>query len=428
MTSIPRNEKKRVVIIGGGFAGIELVRGLRGKGFQVVLIDKNNYHTFQPLLYQVATGGLEPDSIAYPLRKIFRGYKDFYFRMADLQRIDAEESRIHTDIGDLEYDYLVIAAGSVNNFFGIESIAQNAMPMKSVTDALDLRSLILQNIERSLTPSEDRQKYLNFVIAGGGPTGVETAGALSELKRHVLPCDYPELNFKEARIILIEAGTRLLAGMSEQASRNAKLSLEKMGVEVMLHMAVSDYDGEHVALADGKTIPTVTFIWSAGVRGADVSGLKESSVGRGNRINVDRFNRVMDMEHIFAVGDIALMKEDAYPNGHPMVAQVAIQQAKLLSKNLPAMERGTTLKPFRYRNYGSLATIGRNRAVADFALVRFRGIIAWMLWLLVHLMTLVGFRNRLVVFINWMWNYFSYDRAIRLIIRPVRRKNNSESF
>lgn len=422
MNSIPRNEQKRVVIIGGGFAGIELVSGLRGKGFQVVLLDKNNYHTFQPLLYQVATGGLEPDSIAYPLRKIFRGYKDFYFRMAEVQLIDAAASRIQTDIGVLEYDYLVIAAGSVNNFFGIESITNHAMPMKSVTEALDLRSLILQNVERSLTPSDDREKYLNFVIAGGGPTGVETAGALSELKRHVLPCDYPELNFNEARIILIEAGTRLLAGMSEHASRNAKHSLEKMGVEVLLNTAVAGYDGEQVTLADGKTIPTLTFIWSAGVRGANVDGLAASSIGRGNRIVVDRFNRVLDMEHVFAIGDIALMKEDAYPTGHPMVAQVAIQQAKLLSKNLPAMEKGTTLKPFRYRNYGSLATIGRNKAVADFSFVRFRGIIAWMLWLLVHLMTLVGFRNRVVVFINWMWNYFSYDRAIRLIIRPVRKK------
>lgn len=422
MTSIPRNEKKRVVIIGGGFAGIELVRGLRGKGFQVVLLDKNNYHTFQPLLYQVATGGLEPDSIAYPLRKIFRGYKDFYFRMAEVQHIDADTSRLQTDIGVLEYDYLVIAAGSVNNFFGIESIANHAMPMKSVTEALDLRSLILQNVERSLTPSEDRKKYLNFVIAGGGPTGVETAGALSELKRHVLPCDYPELNFNEARIILIEAGTRLLAGMSEQASRNAKHSLEKMGVEVMLGIAVKEYDGEQVTIANGTSIPTHTFIWSAGVRGADMDGLVGSSVGRGNRIVVDRFNRVVDMEYIFAIGDIALMKEDAYPTGHPMVAQVAIQQARLLSKNLPAIINGTTLIPFRYRNLGSLATIGRNKAVADFPLVRFRGVIAWMLWLLVHLMTLVGFRNRVVVFINWMWNYFSYDRAIRLIIRPVRKK------
>lgn len=417
---IPETTKKRLVIVGGGFGGITLVKKLRGKGFQVVLIDKNNYHTFQPLLYQVATGGLEPDSIAYPIRKIFQGYRDFYFRMTELKAIHPASKTISTDIGDIRYDYLVIAAGSVNNFFGMESIAANAMPMKSLPEALDLRSLLLQNMESSLVPSPEAHKYLNIVVAGGGPTGVETAGALCELKKHVLPNDYPEINFSKARIILVEAGGRLLAGMSEKSSANAKKSLEQMGVEVLLNKAVREFSGNRVTFADGTFIDAVTFIWSAGVQGTVIPGIDPSLLARGRRIRVDHYNRIQGMEDIFAIGDIALMEEEKYPNGHPMVAQGAIQQATNLARNLVAMQGGKALIPFRYKDLGSLATIGRNRAVADFPVIRLNGFIAWFLWLVIHLMTLVGFRNRVIVLVNWMWNYFSYDRAIRLIVRKVK--------
>ena len=417
---IPSSDKKRIVIVGGGFAGINLVKKLNKKGYQLVLIDQNNFHTFQPLLYQVATGGLEPDSIAYPLRKIFQGYSDFFFRMTEVDSVDVAKKQIHTSIGAIGYNILVIAAGSTNNFFGMDNIAEKAMPMKSLSEALDLRSLLLQNVERSIIRTADRQKYLNFVVAGGGPTGVETAGALSELKSHVLPHDYPELNFREARIILAESGPAVLAGMSEFASRSALESLTKMGVEVMLNSAVKDYDGHKVTLADGREIPSASFIWSAGVKGRTIKGIDATSISRSNRIIVDRFNRVLGCEHVFAVGDIAQMKEDGFPNGHPMVAQVAIQQAANLAKNILAMEKGATLIPFKYKNLGSLATIGRNKAVADFPFMKMKGFFAWFLWLIIHLMTLVGFRNRLIVFTNWMISYFSYDRAIRLIIRPFK--------
>ncbi len=419
----PATSKKRIVIIGGGFAGIRLVKKLRTKGFQIILLDRNNYHTFQPLLYQVASGGLEPDSIAYPLRSIFQGYPDFFFRMASVKSIDAVAKVVHTSIGAIAYDDVVIAAGSTNNFFGMNTLAENAMPLKTVTDALDLRSLLLQNMERSLTAGADKEKYQNIVIAGGGPTGVETAGALCELKKHVLPHDYPELNFKEMKIILAESGPALLAGFSPFASAKALKSLQKIGVDVRLNTAVKDFDGQVVVLADGTRIPCNAFVWSAGVRGVDMQGVIATSIARGNRIAVDRFNKVLDMEHVYAIGDIALMKEDNYPNGHPMVAQVAIQQAQNLAFNLVARNNSATLKPFTYKNLGSLATIGRNKAVADFSFLKLSGFIAWVLWLIVHLMTLVGFRNRVIVLINWMWYYFSYDRAIRLIIRPFNKED-----
>jgi NADH:ubiquinone reductase (H+-translocating) len=421
---IPVTSKKRVIIAGGGFGGINLAKKLRGKGFQVVLLDKNNYHTFQPLLYQVATGGLEPDSIAYPLRKIFQRYKDFYFRLAMIININAAEKKIFTNVGELSYDFLVLATGSTNNFFGMTELAKKAMPLKTLTDALDLRSLLLQNMEMSLIPGTDRQKYLNIVIAGGGPTGVETAGALSELRNHVLPNDYPELNFKEARIILAESGSALLGGMSANSSKQAFDTLSKMGVEIFINTAVKAFDGEKVLLANDMEIPTVSLIWSAGVKGETVNGIDPAILTRNNRIPVDRFNRITGMEHVFAIGDVAFMKEDSYPNGHPMVAQVAIQQADNLAKNIVALTKSATLRPFHYRNLGALATIGRNKAVADFPYnIRFRGFFAWFLWMTVHLMTIVGFRNRIVVFINWVWNYFSYDRAIRLIIRPFKRSD-----
>lgn len=418
---IPSSKLKRIVIIGGGFGGINLVKKLNNKGFQIVLLDRNNYHTFQPLLYQVATGGLEPDSIAYPLRKIFQGYKEFVFRMANVEEVNTETNSLRTNIGIITYDYLVFAMGSTNNFFGMKNVENHSMPMKSLAQALDLRSLLLQNMERSLVQTSDNQKYLNFVVAGGGPTGVETAGALCELKRHVLPSDYPELNFSRARIILAEAGPSLLAGMSSFASQKALDGLSAMGTEVLLNTAVKDYDGEKVTLSNGSTIETASLVWSAGVRGEPVNGLHPDSVAGNQRILVDKYNRVSGYTNIYAIGDIALMTADEnYPKGHPMVAQVAIQQAAHLAKNFVAVANSKELTPFRYKNLGSLATIGRNKAVADFSFIKLKGFIAWLVWMFVHLMTIVGFRNRVIVFINWLWSYISYDRAIRLIIRPFK--------
>jgi NADH dehydrogenase len=419
-TLIPSSKLKRIVIIGGGFGGINLVKKLHNKGFQIVLLDRNNYHTFQPLLYQVATGGLEPDSIAYPLRKIFQGYKEFVFRMANVEEVNTETNSVRTNIGIISYDYLVFAMGSTNNFFGMKNVENHSMPMKSLAQALDLRSLLLQNMERSLQIS-DNQRFLNFVVAGGGPTGVETAGALCELKRHVLPNDYPELNFSRARIILAEAGPALLAGMSSFASQKALDGLTSMGVEVLLNTAVKDYDGEKVTLGDGRTIETASFVWSAGVKGESINGLHPKSVAGNQRILVDKFNRVEGYSNIYAIGDIALMVGDEnYPKGHPMVAQVAIQQAANLAKNFVTVANSKEPKPFRYKNLGSLATIGRNKAVADFSFIKLKGFFAWLVWMFVHLMTIVGFRNRVIVFINWLWSYISYDRAIRLIIRHFK--------
>lgn len=419
---VPDSPLKRIVIAGGGFGGITLVKKFRNKNFQVVLIDRNNYHTFQPLLYQVATGGLEPDSIAYPLRKIFQGYKNFYFRMAEIQRVDVNAKVLETDAGPISYDYLILACGSTNNFFGMDELGAKAMPLKSVTDALDLRSLILQNLEQALEPGADKEELLNIVVAGGGPTGVETAGALCELRNHVLPNDYPEINFMQTRIILVEAGKGLLAGMSDFSSVKALHALQTMGVEVMLSNPVKQFDGKKVTLADGKSITTRTLIWSAGVKGASIPGIPEAVLLRNGRVKVDRFNRVEGENSLFVIGDLAFMSEEKYPNGHPMVAPVAIQQASNLAANLIQSSDTVNWKPFSYTNRGAMATIGRNKAVAELPFLKLSGFFAWILWMAIHLMTLVGFRNRLVVFVNWMVSYFSYDRAVRLIIRPFSGK------
>jgi NADH:ubiquinone reductase (H+-translocating) len=419
---VPDSPLKRIVIAGGGFGGITLVKKFRNKNFQVVLIDRNNFHTFQPLLYQVATGGLEPDSIAYPLRKIFQGYKNFYFRMAEIQRVDVNAKVLETDAGPISYDYLILACGSTNNFFGMDELGAKAMPLKSVTDALDLRSLILQNLEQALEPGADKEELLNIVVAGGGPTGVETAGALCELRNHVLPNDYPEINFMQTRIILVEAGKGLLAGMSDFSSVKALHALQTMGVEVMLSNPVKQFDGKKVTLADGKSITTRTLIWSAGVKGASIPGIPEAVLLRNGRVKVDRFNRVEGENSLFVIGDLAFMSEEKYPNGHPMVAPVAIQQASNLAANLIQSSDTVNWKPFSYTNRGAMATIGRNKAVAELPFLKLSGFFAWILWMAIHLMTLVGFRNRLVVFVNWMVSYFSYDRAVRLIIRPFSGK------
>ncbi|MFA0961778.1 NAD(P)/FAD-dependent oxidoreductase [Roseivirga sp. BDSF3-8] len=417
---IPESNKPRVVIVGGGFAGIQLSRNLKNKGVQVVMLDRHNYHTFQPLLYQVATAGLEPDSIAGPLRKVIENYEDFYFRLAKVEHIDGDRKTLKTSIGEINYDYLVIANGTKTNYFGNEKKFEKAFPLKQVPQALDLRSHILQNFEQALiTDNEaDREELMTFVIVGGGPTGVELAGAMGELKKHVLPHDYPELNLDKMKIYLVEGMDRLLLGMSDESGDRAMKYLKKFEVDVYLNKMVASYDGETVKFNDDSVIKARTLVWGAGVQGNVISGIRSESVEK-SRILVDTYNRVQGYESIFAIGDIALMKSEDWPKGHPMLAPVAIQQGKHLADNIGRLISKRELKPFEYTDKGSMATVGRNKAVADLpGKMHLGGFVAWLIWMFIHLISIIGFRNKLVVFSNWVWNYFTYDRGTRLIIRP----------
>lgn len=414
--------RKKIVIVGGGFGGIELAKKLKNKNVDVLILDKHNYHTFQPLLYQVATGGLEADSIAFPIRKIFKGQKNLKFRVTEVQKVIPEQNRLETTIGPIDYDYLVIATGSTSNYFGQTEISQNAMPMKSIPEALNLRSLILQNLEAAIIAKDPvkESELLNFVVVGGGPTGVETAGAIGELKKHVLKNDYPELDLDKVNIYLIEGSPELLGAMSVPEQEKAKQFLEELGVTVFTEARVQGYDGQTLSLVDGRKIGAATVVWSAGVKGVVLEGLNTEVVVRGNRLKVNEINLVDSYQNIFAVGDVAAMITEDTPNGHPGVAPAAIQQGKLLAKNLVNLIENKPTEAFKYFDKGAMATVGRNRAVVDINKIRFQGIFAWFTWMFVHLMTLVGFRNKLVVFVNWVWSYFSYDRGTRLIIRPFK--------
>lgn len=422
--NIPETSIPRIVVVGGGFAGLNFCQNIKHDKFQIVLIDQHNYHTFQPLLYQVATAGLEPDSIAYPLRKIFQKIPNFFFRMTKVLEISNEKKCIRTTIGELEYDYLVLATGTVTNFFGNESIEKWGMGMKFIPEALNIRSLILQNFEAALLTDDlkERESLMNVVIVGGGPTGVELAGAMAELKKHVLPNDYPDLDFRRMSIHLVEGMDRILPPFSLRSSKKAQEYLEKLNVEIWLNTMVKDYDGK-IIHTSGKPMLTQTLIWAAGVKCASFPGIPASQLSKGDRIIVDRFNQVEGLESVFALGDLAYMETPDFPHGHPQVAQPAIQQGKLLAKNFEAIRKGKKMKPFKYKDQGSLATIGRSRAVADLPSFSTQGTVAWFIWILVHIMALVGFRNRMVVFFNWMVNFFSYNRDIRLIIRPYKRKD-----
>ncbi len=422
--NIPRTSAPRIVIIGGGFGGISLAQQLSKKEVQVVLLDKNNYHTFQPLLYQVSTGGLEPDSIAYPLRKVLIGYENFFFRLAEVKQIVPENKSIKTSIGDLKYDYLVIATGSETNFYGNKELEKNAMAMKSIPQSLNLRSLILENFEQALLTDDyhERDALMNFVIVGGGPTGVELAGALAEIKKGILPKDYPDLDTRRAQINLVQGCDRLLDAMSDQASTKAEEFLEKLGVQVWKNVRVTGYDGKTVTTKTELTFETATLVWAAGVMGATIKGLdaKELIAG-GNRLIVNEYNQVIGHPEIFAIGDIACMQSDDNPRGHPMMAQPAIQQGNHLGENLGRLLDGKELQPFVYKDKGSMATVGRNKAVCDLKNFKFQGVFAWFVWMFVHLFFLIGFRNRVVVFVNWVYNYIKFDREARLIIRPFKR-------
>jgi pyridine nucleotide-disulfide oxidoreductase len=421
--NIKKDNTKRIVIVGGGFGGLQLANGLKGTPYQVILIDKNNYHQFPPLIYQVASAGMEASSISFPFRRNFQHRKNFYFRMAELRAIFPEKKLIQTSIGKVEYDYLVLAAGTTTNFFGNRNVERKAMPMKTVDEAMGLQNAILANIERAITCStqQEQQELLNVVIVGGGATGVEIAGVLSEMKRTILPHDYPDLDPSLMNIYLIEAGNRLLAAMSPESSAAVEKYLREMGVNILLNKRVEDYEGHKVLLADGSSISTRTFIWVSGVAAQAVGHLGTEHLGRGRRIRVDTFNRVQGLEDVFSIGDQCIVEGDeAYPGGHPQLAQVAIQQGNNLAKNFRCLLKGKDLKPFRYKNLGTMATVGRNKAVAEFAHIRLKGFWAWLMWLVVHLRSILGVRNKAVVLLNWMWNYVNYNQSLRMIFYPQK--------
>lgn len=424
--NIPQASKPRIVIIGSGFAGISLAKKLKNKNVQVVLIDKHNYHTFQPLLYQVATGGLEAGSIAYPIRKVIQEYKDFYFRLTSVKEIDTKNQKIISEIGDLHYDYLVIATGSKTNYFGNKEIERNSMSMKTIPQSLNIRSLILENFEQAVLIKEesDRNALINFVLVGAGPTGVELAGALAEMKKAILQKDYPDLDISKMEINLIQSGDRILNTMSEKSSVAAEKFLIDLGVKVWKNVRVTNYDGRTITTNSDLTFDTATVIWTAGVQGATVSGLDASSlVEKIERIRVNEFNQVVGYTNIFAIGDIASMESEKYPQGHPMMAQPALQQGDLLGENLVRLLANKPMKPFEYKDKGSMATIGRNLAVVDLPKYHFNGVFAWFVWMFVHLFSLIGFKNKAVVFLNWVYNYIRFDREGRLIVRPYKKKS-----
>lgn len=413
--------KRRLLIIGGGFAGLEVAKHIDDQKFEVVLLDRHNYFTFQPLLYQVATGGLEPDSVAYPIRKIISNRKKkIAFRMAEVEAINPSDKMAITSIGMIPFTHLIIAIGSLTNFFGMTEVMENALSLKSITDALDIRSFVLQNFERALlsTDEQEKKRLMHFVVVGGGPTGVEIAGSLAELKKHVLPNDYPELDLSMMEITIVESGKNTLSVMSPFAQRNSKKQLEEIGVQLLLEKQLVQYDGFTASLKDGTLIETSSLFWTAGVKGNTLSGFSPDVIAKGNRFSVDEYFRLNGFENIFAIGDVAAVQSGV----HPMLGSVAVQQGKRLAKNLNR-NSSNEWKPFRYKDRGTMATIGRSRAVADLNFTHLKGFPAWLAWLFIHLMLLVGFRNRLIVLINWIWNYFSYDKAIRLIIRPYKKKS-----
>jgi NADH dehydrogenase len=419
MKAIDTSRFPQVVIIGGGFGGLEVAKALADEPVEVLMLDKHNYHAFQPLLYQVATGSLEAGSIAFSLRKNFDNQKNFRFRVAEMTKVNADKNTIDTSIGEIPYDYLVIATGSNTNFFGNKQIEHNAMPMKSIPEALNLRYMILQNLEEAVLKDtkEDREPYLSFVLVGAGPTGVELAGALAELRNHILSKDYPELKREEMKVYLVDFLPKVLGPMSDQASKAAKEFLTNMGVEVMLNVKVENYDGNEITFEGGKSIRTKNVIWSAGVMGVVPEGLNKDIIVRGNRIRTDNICRAEGYPNIFAIGDVAAMITDDTPKGHPGVAQVAIQMGKTTGNNILHIIKGEPVEPFKYFDKGSLATVGRNKAVADLGKIKFQGFFAWLVWMFVHLISLLGFRNKVIVFVNWLGSYISNNGGSRLIIR-----------
>ncbi|MFN4085103.1 MAG: NAD(P)/FAD-dependent oxidoreductase [Spirosomataceae bacterium] len=420
--NIPETNKKRVVIVGAGFGGLALAQALKKGPFQVVLLDKNNYHQFQPLFYQVAMAGLEPSSIAFPLRKVFQSNQDIHIRVTEVLSVHPEEKKLMTGLGRVDYDYLVLGMGAGTNYFGMENIQKYAMPMKSVSEAIQLRNRILQNFEAALSTEDSRLQaaLMSVVIVGGGPTGVEVAGTLAEMKKMILPKDYPELDFNLMKIYLFESSPAVLEVMSPDASSKAKEYLERLGVDVRVGERIQDFNGTVAYTNQGEEINTHNVVWAAGVLSNSLEGFSPEVYGRGRRMKVNTSNQVLGYPDIFAIGDMALMITEAYPNGHPQVAQPAIQQGILLAKNLRALHAGQPLKAFEYKDLGSMATVGRHLAVVDLPFWKFQGTFAWYVWMFVHLMAILGVKNKILIFINWLWSYITYDQSLRLIIRPTQ--------
>ena len=417
---IPETDMPRIVIIGGGFAGIELVKQLSKEDVQIVMIDRRNHHTFIPLLYQVATAGLSPGDISSPLREFLQDNKNFHFRMARVIQIHADEKEVETNLGFLKYDMLVIATGASTNFFGNKQLEKKAMKLRVMSDAIELRTRLIENFEEALQYYDEEQdeieKHMNVVIVGAGPTGVELAGAIGELRSHVLPKDYPELDFSKMNIHLIEGADRVLPPMSDKSGRKAAKYLEHFGVEVSLGKLVERYEDDIAYLNDGTQIKTKCLIWAAGVKGNVIKGLRDGAEDRG-RILVDEFNRVKNHEYVYAIGDVSLQLSEEHPKGLPQLAPVAIQQAENLGENIIRLQKDKELKPFKYVDKGSMATVGRNRAVVDAPMkISFGGFFGWFVWMFVHLFSIIGIRRKVLVFSNWVWNYFTYNRGNRLII------------
>lgn len=417
-------KKQKIVILGGGFAGLTLAQKLSKSPFEITLIDRFNYHQFQPLFYQVASGRLEPSSISFPLRKIFQKMRNVHIRITEVESIDTRHQWVNTGIGKFSYDHLVVATGCTTNFFGNREIARNAYPMKSTTEALALRNHILSNFEDALVANQEAlPEIMNIVVVGAGPTGVELSGALAELKKNILPKDYPDMDFSALKIYLLEGSNKVLGPMSEASHKKSKEYLENLGVNVWLNALVDSYDGKEVNLKDGRKIPTRNLIWAAGVDGNLPEGFSQSAIqSRGNRLRVDHFNRVIGLENVFCIGDLAYMETEKFPKGHPQVANVAINQAKNLAKNLKKEKPIDLWKPFVYKNPGSMATIGKRRAVVDLPSFSFQGRLAWFTWMFLHLMLILNVRNKLIIFINWAISYFTNDTTLRLILLPTKKQ------
>ena len=414
---------KRIIIVGAGFAGLRLAQDLEKSDYEILLIDKNNYHQFQPLLYQVATARLEPASIAFPLRKVFQHSKNVRIRIGKVKNVDTNSKILHTTAGDFNYDYLVMAQGCTTNYFGNENLERLAFPMKSVPEALQLRNRILQTFEEAVSKTGDElQATLNFVIVGGGPTGVELAGALAEMKTNILPKDYPDKDFSKLTIYLVESAPNVLNVMSEESKKAAKRYLTNMGVIVMNGSLVKDYDGTTVQLGDGSTIAARNVIWSAGIIGNKIEGFPEEAYTRGGRLVVNRYNELESVNDIYAIGDISWMATAKYPTGHPQVASVAIEQARVLAKNFKKLAQSKIRDEFEYHDKGSMATVGKRKAVVDLPSFSFQGRLAWFTWMFVHLMLILSVKNKLITFINWASSYFSNDSTLRVMIKPVSRK------
>ena len=417
-----------VTIVGAGFAGLKLARTLSNKpGIDVLLIDKLNYHQFQPLFYQVATAGLDASNISFPLRKAFQGSKNIRIRLANVLAIQPENQQVETDQGFFKYDILVLAAGADTNFFGNANLEKYAFPMKSTVEALQLRHHLIKILEDCVKSADEseRRRMLTMVVVGGGPTGVEVSGALAEMRTNILPKDYPEIDFSQMKIMLLEGQNRTLGSMSELSSKQSKQYLEQLGVEVKLDTFVKEFDGIKAMLSNGDQIPTATVIWAAGIKGNVPKGIQPELIVRGNRIKVNRFSQILNSENIYALGDLAYMETPLYPKGHPQVANVAINQATLLGDNLIKISKGNkSLTEFEYKDQGSMATVGRHLAVVDIPKfkIHFGGFFAWLVWMGLHLMLILGVKNRIQVFINWVYKYLTYDQSLRLLFLGIDKK------